>query len=137
MTSEALLLVLFYVLVAVGIGAGILLAPTFLGPRLARRGKLEPYECGVPLLGSARVRLNAKFYLYALLFVLFDVETALLVLWALVYRELAAQGTLWKLGLLLEGGLFLTILAFGLWYLWRRGALAWEEGAAALPPQSW
>ena len=125
MTETGLLVLAFYVLLALAIGGAFVVLPRFFAPRAGRRGKRDPYECGVPLLGPARQPVNTKFYLYALLFVLFDVETALLVLWALVYRE--PGGGAW---LLATGGLFLGVLGFALAYLWRRGALDWESGAA-------
>ena len=77
-----------------------------------------PYECGYAPIGSAYVPINIRFYLFALLFILFDVETLYLMPWALVYRELGLAGVI-------EMGAFMTILFCGLIYVWKRGALRW------------
>lgn len=112
---------------ALGIYSGILLATAagiiglsaLVGGGFRRRRKLAPYECGAPLFQSARLRFAVKFYLVAILFVLFDVEIVFLVPWALIYRDLGRFG-------LVEMGIFLLVLAFGLFYAWKRGALEWD-----------
>jgi NADH-quinone oxidoreductase subunit A len=81
--------------------------------------KLEPYECGAPVLGSAHSRMPVKFYIVAVLFLLFDIETIFLFPWAVLYRRLGLFG-------LVEMGIFLGVLALGLVYVWRKGALEWE-----------
>ena len=77
-----------------------------------------PYECGYAPVGSAYVPINIRFYLFALLFILFDVESLYLLPWALVYRGLGLGG-------ILEMGVFMAILMCGLVYVWKRGALRW------------
>ena len=123
MASPELAAVVVYTLLCLGLGLGLLLAARLLTAwlRTARpaRGKYEPYECGVPLLGSARVRFGVKFYLVALLFVLFDIETLFLLPYAVAYRELGWAG-------FLEVAVFVGVLGLGLLYLYRRGALEWE-----------
>jgi NADH-quinone oxidoreductase subunit A len=108
-----------YFLVVVGLGAGIIAASRLLGPRRPAPEKLDAYECGVPVITSPRQRLSVHFYLVAILFILFDIETVFLIPWAVLFRSLAVPG-------LIEMGLFLGVVGFGLVYIWRRGALEWE-----------
>ena len=77
-----------------------------------------PYECGMPPVGTPYVPMKIGFYLFALLFVLFDLETLFLFPWAVVFREFGWIG-------LLDMGLFMAVLALGLFYVWKRGALRW------------
>lgn len=91
----------------------------YLGTAKAKKGKYEPYECGVPLLGSARERFEVRFYLVAILFVLFDIETVFLLPYAVSYQKLGMAG----LGEVLA---FVAVLGLGLLYLVKRGALEWE-----------
>lgn len=93
------------------------------GPRRGDRDKLSAYECGIRPTIDARRRFSVKFYLVAVLFVLFDVEVAFLIPWAVTFRELG-QDVGW--GVLVEMVLFLGLLVVGLVYLVRRGALEWE-----------
>ena len=113
---------LFLALLAAGafaIGWAMVLAPRFLGPRPPKAPvKAAPYECGVPIFGSPRETFPVAYYLVAVLFVLFDIEVVFLVPWAVVYREFGASG-------LLAAGAFLGVIAYGLLYAWRRGALDW------------
>ena len=92
------------------------------GPRRENEAKYSAYECGVPPEVDARRRFSAKFYLVAILFVLFDIEVAFLVPWAVVFRTLSADG--WSV--LLEMVLFLGLLVVGLRYVLKKGALSWE-----------
>ncbi|MCE9581370.1 MAG: NADH-quinone oxidoreductase subunit A [Planctomycetes bacterium] len=109
----------FYAFLAVSVGAGALVLSALLGPRRKRKGKMDPYECGVPLVDSAHGRFNVRFYLVALFFILFDIETVFLIPWALIHRSLGVAG-------LVEMGIFVGVLAAGLAYVWKRGALEWE-----------
>jgi NADH-quinone oxidoreductase subunit A len=100
-----------------------------LGPRTERRreneDKLEVYECGILPEVDARRRFSAKFYLVAVLFVIFDIEVAFLIPWGVTFRELGAPGELgW--GAFVQMLVFLGLLMVGLGYLVRRGALEWE-----------
>jgi len=83
------------------------------------QGKYEPYECGVPLLGSSRERFSVKFYLVALLFVLFDIETVFLLPYAVAYKKLGMDAFLAVLA-------FVAILGLGLLYILKRRALEWD-----------
>jgi NADH-quinone oxidoreductase subunit A len=82
--------------------------------------KMQPYECGFTPTGSARVRFSIKFYMVAMLFILFDIEAIFLYPWAVVHRWLGWFG-------LIEIGIFVTILLAGFVYVWKRGALQWES----------
>jgi NADH-quinone oxidoreductase subunit A len=84
--------------------------------------KLQPYESGIPVLGSARERFSVKFYLVAMLFILFDIETVFMFPWAVAFNQLRdIQGLL-----LVEMLVFVGILAVGYVYLWKRGAFEWD-----------
>lgn len=91
----------------------------FAGPRNANALKTSTYECGLEPQGTARQRYSVKFYLVAMLFILFDIEVAFLYPWAVLFRELGLFGVV-------EMSLFVVILLVGLMYAWRKGALEWE-----------
>jgi NADH-quinone oxidoreductase subunit A len=91
----------------------------FLGPRLPNPRKSTTYECGAPLKGGALEQFPVKFYLLAILFVLFDIETVFLIPWAVVFREFGLLG-------IVEMFIFLAVLGIGLLYAWRRKGLEWE-----------
>ncbi|MBF7731499.1 NADH-quinone oxidoreductase subunit A [Pseudomonas sp. N040] len=97
-------------------------ASSLLGSKAWGRSKNEPFESGMLPTGTARLRLSAKFYLVAMLFVIFDVEALFLFAWAVSVRESGWAG-------LLEATLFIAILLAGLVYLWRIGALDWAPEA--------
>ncbi len=103
----------------VGLGAVILGLSHVLGPRKYKAGKLDPYECGVPPLSSSRERFSVHFYLVAILFILFDIETVFMVPYTVLYKHLGVPG-------LVEVGAFVAVLGYGLFYLWKRGALEWD-----------
>ena len=105
--------------VAIIVGLALLLLSELLGPRRRDSEKEGIYECGVPLLDSAREPFTVKFYLVAILFILFDIETVFLLPYAVVYQQLGVLG-------LVEMGVFIFVLAGGLVYLWKRGALEWD-----------
>jgi len=111
-------LAIYTVLVALIIGV-IMGLTLVLGPRRAHEGKMTPYECGVPLQMGARRRVPVKYYLVAILFVLFDIEVIFMFPWAVVYRSLGLVG-------IAEMIAFLAFLGWGLYYAWMRGALRWE-----------
>ncbi len=90
-----------------------------LGPRSYNKVKGEPYECGIPTHGTSWLPVSVGFYLFAILFLMFDVETVFLYPWAVVVKELGAAA-------LLSIGFFLVVLVFGLAYAWRKGALEWK-----------
>jgi NADH-quinone oxidoreductase subunit A len=84
--------------------------------------KIAPYESGMPVLGDARERFSVKFYLVAMLFIVFDIETVFMIPWAVAYRQLGSMAGL----LIIEMFVFIVILAVGYVYLWKRGALQWD-----------
>ncbi len=92
-----------------------------LGPRRPTAAKIAPYECGVAPEGSARERFPVKFYLVAMLFIVFDIETIFLYPWAVTFRESGAM-MLFNLG---EMAVFVAILLVGYVYVWRRGGFEW------------
>lgn len=104
---------------AVSIPIAFLLITTRLGPQKPEAGKLAPYESGVLPARPARDRFPVKFYLIAVLFLLFDVEAVFLFPWAVARRGLGTQG---EIGM----GIFLLILVLGLVYEWRKGGMEWE-----------
>jgi NADH-quinone oxidoreductase subunit A len=110
-------LVVFFIL-ALLLVMSILAVSFVLGQRHRSRAAEETYECGLVSTGSARVRFAAKFYLMAMFFVIFDLETVFILAWSLAVRELGWIGYL-------EVALFIGILLAALFYLWRVGALDW------------
>jgi len=108
-----------YLAVAVAIATGFVFSAYFLAPSSPEAVKAEPYECGVPLVGETRERFSVRFYLVAIMFILFDIETVFLIPWAVLYKELGVPG-------LAEIGVFFVVLGFGLAYLWKRGGLEWD-----------
>jgi NADH-quinone oxidoreductase subunit A len=84
--------------------------------------KIAPYESGIPVLGDARERFSVKFYMVAMLFIIFDIETVFMIPWAVAFRQLGDLAGL----LILEMFVFIVILAVGYVYVWKRGALQWD-----------
>lgn len=84
--------------------------------------KAAPYESGMPVLGDARERFSLKFYLVAMLFIVFDIEVVFMIPWAVAFRQLTEMGGL----LILEMFVFIAILGVGYVYIWKRGALEWN-----------
>lgn len=112
---------LFVALAGAACAGGIAMSH-LVGPRRAGRGKLAPYECGVPLLGETRQRFSVKFYLVAIFFMLFDIEAVFLIPWALGKGSFAAGQAAGAYLLVL---VFVVVLTLALVYLWKRGALDW------------
>ena len=110
--------ILLFILVAIGLAIFTLLLSGLLHPEKYNKVKLEPYECGIEPETDARDRYSIRFYLVAMLFVIFDVETVFLFPWAVIMDELALFG-------LIEMIVFLFILVVGYVYAWRKGALEW------------
>ncbi|MEK7859053.1 MAG: NADH-quinone oxidoreductase subunit A [Elusimicrobiota bacterium] len=106
-------------LLGVAFAAVTLIVAKLLRPRVEYARKLSTYECGIPATGSTEVKLNIRFYVFALLFVIFDVETLFVLPWAVTAREIGPVA-------IAEMGVFLGILFLGLAFAWRKGALVWE-----------
>jgi NADH-quinone oxidoreductase subunit A len=84
--------------------------------------KSAPYESGMPVLGDARERFSIKFYLVAMMFIIFDIETVFMIPWAVAFHQLSDMAGL----LIVEMFVFILILAVGYVYIWKRGALEWD-----------
>ena len=114
----------FILLITVILTAMVLVAAAYLiakliGPRSYNKVKGEPIECGIPTHGSSWLPVHVGYYLFAILFLMFDVETMFLYPWAVVVKEFGVAA-------LLSIGFFLLVLVFGLAYAWRKGALEWK-----------
>ena len=105
-------------LVAVFFILQLILASKFLAPRNPNPAKLEPYECGNVSIGDPWIRFNVGYYIFALLFLAFDIETILLFPWAVVFK---GSGLI----ALLELAIFIGIFVFALYYAWKKGVLRW------------
>jgi len=111
--------ILILMIIVVGFAGVTILLSAFLGPRRKTKSKLMPYECGIDPVGTARARYSIKFYIIAMIFILFDIEAIFLYPWAVIYRKLGLFG-------LVEMGVFIVILLVGFIYVWSKGALEWE-----------
>ncbi|NOZ86505.1 MAG: NAD(P)H-quinone oxidoreductase subunit 3 [Deltaproteobacteria bacterium] len=116
LSYEAILLL---IVLGIAISVVFVLISKFLGPKNPNARKKSVYECGAEPQGSARKRFPVKFYMIALLFLLFDIEAVFLYPWAKLFRELGFLG-------FVEMGIFMLVLIVGLIYAWRKGALEWE-----------
>jgi len=114
----------FYFAAVLAIVLGMVGISSVLGERHRERATGEPYESGILSTGSAQIRFSAKFYLVAMLFVIFDLEAAYLVAWAIAFREAGWAG---YAGVLV----FVALLVAGLAYEWRMGALEWGRSRRA------
>jgi NADH-quinone oxidoreductase subunit A len=121
MNLDNYLPVLLFILVGLAVGAGPLVAGAVLGPHKPDPEKLSPYECGFEAFEDARMKFDVRYYLVAILFILFDLEIAFLFPWAVVLNDLGA----WSAGFWAMM-VFLTILTVGFLYEWKKGALDWE-----------
>ena len=110
--------VLVFLLVIVGLLAFVLVLWKLLRPQRLSKEKDATYECGEEPVGSAWVQFNIRFYVFALIFIVFDVEAVFLLPWAVVFRDLGVLAYL-------EGLVFIGILVVALAYVWRKGDLAW------------
>ena len=113
------ILLITVILTAVVLVVGAYVIAKLVGPRSYNRVKGEPFECGIPTRGSSWLPVSIGYYLFAILFLMFDVETVFLYPWAVVVKEYGAMA-------LLSIGFFLLVLVFGLAYAWRKGALEWK-----------
>jgi NADH-quinone oxidoreductase subunit A len=111
--------ILFFIFIAIGFGAISLLAGWFVRPSRPYRAKLAPYESGSPLFSDARVQFPMRYYIIAMLFVIFDIEFIFLFPWAVDFKRLGLLG-------LMEMIVFIGILLVGFWYAWKKGALEWD-----------
>ena len=110
---------LMLVVLVVGSAVAMVVLSLIFSNRRPTAVKGTPYESGMPPIGGTRERFSVKFYLVAMLFIVFDIETVFMIPWAAGFRELGVFG-------LVEMGIFILILAVGLVYVWKRGALEWD-----------
>ncbi len=112
----------FSILIMIALGAGFALISvvlsSVLGPRKPSPEKSAPYECGMPAIGDSRERQSVKFYLVAMIFLLFDIEVAFLYPWAMALRQLGWSG-------FVQVVMFMGLLLAGYVYVWRKGVLDW------------
>ena len=111
--------ILLFLLIAIAFAGGTILLSSLIVPRRANRVKMSAYECGVDPVGDARQRFSIKFYLVAVLFILFDIEAVFLYPWAVAFRQLGLYG-------LIEMILFIAILLVGYVYVLKKRALEWD-----------
>jgi NADH-quinone oxidoreductase subunit A len=111
--------IFLFILIASGFAVFTILLSTLVHADKPGTVKLEPYECGIPSAGDARDRYSVRYYLIAMLFVIFDVETVFMFPWAVSLDRLAVFG-------LVEMLAFLLVLVVGYFYAWKKGALDWQ-----------
>lgn len=111
--------ILVFIGIAIAFGAVSLLAGWLVRPSHPYRAKLAPYESGSPLFQDARVQFPMRYYIIAMLFVIFDIEIVFMFPWAVAFNNLGLVG-------LVEMVVFIGILVVGFWYAWKKGALEWD-----------
>ena len=111
--------VLLLVVLAIFQAVMMVMMSHMMSPTRTTPAKAQPYESGITPLGDTRQRFSVKFYVVALLFIIFDIETMFLIPWAVVFRQLGFYG-------LVEILLFIAVLGVGLVYVWKKGALRWD-----------
>ena len=121
---NVIIFMFFYLLITVVLTAVVLVVAAYviaklIGPRSYNPVKGEPYESGIPTRGSSWLPVSVGFYLFAILFLMFDIETVFLYPWAVVVKQFGPMA-------LVSIGFFLLVLIFGLAYAWRKGALEWK-----------
>ena len=111
--------ILLFMAVAAGLGMALLTIGLVVAPRRPAAQKLSPYECGFEAFEDARMKFDVRYYLIAILFIIFDLEIAFLFPWAVVFDRIGLVA-------LIEMVLFITLLVVGFIYIWKKGALEWE-----------
>jgi NADH-quinone oxidoreductase subunit A len=113
---------LLHILAAAVVASAIVTLSWIIGKRRPTRAKLSPYECGMIPVGDARERFSVKFYLVAMLFILFDVEAVFLYPWAVILRDLKMFG-FWEMMV------YIAIVLVGYFYVWKKGVLDWNRSS--------
>ncbi|MDT8438939.1 MAG: NADH-quinone oxidoreductase subunit A [Wenzhouxiangellaceae bacterium] len=111
--------ILVFLMISTGMGVGLMVAGGILGPRRPNPEKLSTYECGFESFEDARMKFDVRFYLVAILFIIFDLEIAFLFPWAVALEQIGMTG-------LIAMTVFLGVLVVGFIYEWKKGALEWE-----------
>src|SRR5690349_9317322 len=114
---------LIHFLLAGALASALVLLSWIIGYRRPTRAKLSPYECGMAPIGDARERFSVKFYMVAMLFILFDVEAVFLYPWAIILKDLKRAGQ--AVFGISEMFVYIAIVLVGFWYIWKKGALDW------------
>ena len=114
------------ILVALAVAGGMVGASFFIGKHKNSRTKLGAYECGMDPIGDARGRFSVRFYMVAMLFILFDVEAVFMLPWAVIFRRLPGLTGSRMFGFY-EMLVYLGFVAVGLFYVWKKGILNWSE----------
>jgi NADH-quinone oxidoreductase subunit A len=115
------------ILAATGVAGGMIGASYFIGKHKNSRTKLGAYECGMDPVGDARGRFSVRFYMVAMLFILFDVEAVFMLPWAVIFRRLHSQLGMPKWFGFWEMLVYLGFVGVGLFYVWKKGILTWAE----------
>ena len=113
------ILLITVILTAVVLVVGAYVVAKLVGPRSYNPVKGQPFECGFPTRGTSWIPVHVGYYLFAILFLMFDIETLFLYPWAVVVKQFGAMA-------LASVGFFMLVLVFGLAYAWRKGALEWK-----------
>jgi len=111
--------ILLFIVVGLAFGALALLVGSFVRPSRPYRAKQAPYESGSPLFSDARIQFPMRYYIIAMLFVIFDIEVIFMIPWAIRFQSLGLLG-------LIEMLVFIGILLAGFWYAWKKGVLEWD-----------
>ena len=119
MNLDSYLPVLLFILVGIGVGIAPQALGYLLGPNRPDAAKNSPYECGFEAFEDARMKFDVRYYLVAILFILFDLETAFFFPWGVSMRELGFTGFITMM-------VFIAEFVVGFWYIWKKGALDWE-----------
>lgn len=122
---------LMQIVVAAGMACCMVIGSSMIGRHRNTKVKLAPYECGIEPVGDARTRFSVRFYMVAMLFILFDVETVFMMPWAVIYRKLPAITGSRFFGFL-EMVVYLGFVLVGLYYIVRKGILNWSQDKADL-----
>ena len=125
MDLQPYLPVILFILVGVAVGVAPQVLGYVFGPNRPDAAKNSPYECGFEAFEDARMKFDVRFYLIAIIFILFDLEIAFLFPWAVIFKDIVASGTMRLFGFF-EMMIFIGILAIGYVYAWAKGALDWE-----------
>ena len=115
---------LIHALIAGGIATGMVVLSSLVGKKRPNRVKFQAYECGITPTGNAQARFSVKFYLVAMLFILFDVEAVFLYPWAIIYRDLKMFG-FWEMLV------YIGIVLVGFFYIWKKGVLDWNKSESS------
>ena len=115
------------ILAAFGLAVGMVAASFFVGKHKNSRTKLGTYECGMDPVGDARGRFSVRFYMVAMLFILFDVEAVFMLPWAVIFKRLPGLTGGSKMFGFYEMLVYLSFIAVGLFYVWKKGILTWAD----------